>query len=173
MELTDKQKIFVNEYVVDFNATRAAIKAGYSKSSARQIATTMLSKDYIREAINKVINELNEQCNIKREKIINEIASIAFDDISNYADFSGDTLILKNSQEIDTRNISEISIDRYGCPKIKLYNRDTALYKLAEYLGMNGILEKEKSNEYADLSVDELRGLLNGDQSKSTNNPKT
>ena len=109
VELTDKQKIFVSEYVVDFNATRAAIKAGYSKSSARQIATTMLSKDYIREAIDKLVNELNEQCRIKREKVINEIASIAFDDISNYADFSGDTLILKNNQEIDTRNISEIS----------------------------------------------------------------
>lgn len=152
MELTDKQKIFVSEYVVDFNATRAAIKAGYSKSSARQMGTETLSKPYVREAINKVINELNEQCNIKREKVINEIASIAFDDISNYADFSGDTLVLKNNQEIDTRNISEISIDRYGCPKIKLYNRDTALYKLAEYLGLDRIITENQEVEIDPLS---------------------
>lgn len=38
---------------------------------------------------------------------------------------------------------------------------------------MNDTESANKSNEYADLSVDELRGLLNGDQSKSTNNPKT
>lgn len=172
MELTDKQKIFVNEYVVDFNATRSAIKAGYSKSSARFIATENLSKPYIREEIDRLVNELNRKCHIKREKIINEIASIAFDDISNYMDFSSNGAKLKNSTEIDTKNVSELSFDKYGQPKLKLYSRDTALYKLAEYLGMNGIGESENENDYEkELTIEQLRGLLN--ESKSTDNPKT
>lgn len=171
LELTDKQKVFINEYVVDFNGTRAAIKAGYSKNTARMIATENLSKPYIREAIDKLVNELNEQCRIKRERIINEIASIAFDDASNYLEFTENGIKLKNSVDVDTKNIQEISFDRYGQPKLKLYSRDTALYKLAEYLGMNGISDKDSSVEYEkELSVEELRGLLDG--TKSTNNPK-
>jgi phage terminase small subunit len=172
LELTDKQKIFVNEYVVDFNATRSAIKAGYSKSSARMIGMENLTKPYIREAIDKTINDLNEKCHIKREKVINEIASIAFDDMSNYMDFTSNSAKLKNSEEIDTKNIQELSFDRWGQPKLKLYSRDTALYKLAEYLGMSGIGENGSQNDYEkELTIEQLRGLLN--ESKSTDNPKT
>jgi phage terminase small subunit len=171
LELTDKQKVFVSEYVVDFNATRAAIKAGYSKDSARSMGNENLTKPYIEEAIQKTISELNKKCYLTRERIINEIASIAFDDVSNYIDIKDGKVVLKNGDIIDTKNIQEISVDRYGCPKIKLYSRDTALYKLAEYLGMNGIIDNNKSNDYEqELSVDELRGLLNG--TKSSNNPK-
>ena len=133
----------------------------------------MLSKDYIREAIDKLINELNEECKIKREKVINEIASIAFDDISNYMDFTGNGARLKDSSSIDTKNVQELSFDRWGQPKLKLYSRDAALYKLAEYLGMNGIGSKESSTEYEkELSVEELRGLI-ADGTKPSDTPKT
>ena len=152
MELTDKQKIFVSEYVVDFNGTRAAIKAGYSKNTARMIANENLTKPYIKEAIQNTIAELNEKCYLSREKIINEIVSIAFDDVSNYIDVKDGNIILKNGDTIDTKNIQEISVDRYGCAKIKMYSRDTALYKLAEYLGLNNIAVDEKEIEKDELS---------------------
>lgn len=176
MELTDKQKIFISEYVVDFNGTRAAIKAGYSKNSARQIATELLSKPYIRVEIDKVINELNEKCHIKRERVINEIASIAFDDISNYMNFGtdedGSTWVkLKENATVDTKNISEISVGKDGQVKFKTYCRDIALYKLAEYLGIDRTVVEQTGSNYDAMTVDELRGLLN--ESKSSNNPKT
>ncbi len=53
-DMTEKQKKFCREYLKTLNATQAAIRAGYSKKTARQIATTMLSKVYIREEIQKV-----------------------------------------------------------------------------------------------------------------------
>lgn len=50
-KLTTKQQLFVQEYIVDFNATQAAIRAGYSKKSASVIAAQNLAKLYISEAI--------------------------------------------------------------------------------------------------------------------------
>lgn len=52
MPLTAKQQRFVEEYLIDLNATQAAIRAGYSEKTARQIATKLLSKVYIQEAVN-------------------------------------------------------------------------------------------------------------------------
>lgn len=54
MKLTDKQKRFCEEYIIDCNATQAAIRAGYSELSARQMGTENLSKPSIREYINEL-----------------------------------------------------------------------------------------------------------------------
>ncbi|WP_239700345.1 terminase small subunit [Mammaliicoccus sp. D-M17] len=58
MKLTIKQQKFVDEYLISGNATDAAIKAGYSKKSARQVATENLSKPYISEYINERLQEV-------------------------------------------------------------------------------------------------------------------
>ena len=50
-ELTPKQKRFCDEYLIDLNATQAAIRAGYSEKTAKQIATENLSKPYLQEYI--------------------------------------------------------------------------------------------------------------------------
>lgn len=63
MELTDRQRLFCKEYLVDLNATQAAIRAGYSENTARQIASQNLSKvniqDFIQELQDKKSKELN------------------------------------------------------------------------------------------------------------------
>ena len=57
MALTDKQKRFCDEYLIDLNATQAAIRAGYSKKTARQTATENLSKPYIQKYIKERMDE--------------------------------------------------------------------------------------------------------------------
>ena len=52
-KLTVKQQIFVDEYIIDFNATRAAIAAGYSEKTASRMGSENLSKPVIQEAIAK------------------------------------------------------------------------------------------------------------------------
>ena len=69
-KLNDKQQRFVDEYMVDFNATQAAIRAGYSEVSARSQGCQLLTKLNIREAVYARMKELGANCGITREKII-------------------------------------------------------------------------------------------------------
>ena len=69
-KMTDKQKRFVDEYLVDLNATKAAIRAGYSNRTARQIASQNLSKLDIQEAIQKGSIERNKKTQLKRSDVI-------------------------------------------------------------------------------------------------------
>lgn len=58
MQLTDKQAAFVREYAVDKNGTQAAIRAGYSPRTAREMATENLAKPAIRSAVDAMLNKL-------------------------------------------------------------------------------------------------------------------
>jgi phage terminase small subunit len=77
--MTDKQTMFISEYLKDFNATRAAKEAGYSEKTAKEIGSQNLTKPEIRQAIEKYINETldNDKMTLKRE-IIDELRIIAF-----------------------------------------------------------------------------------------------
>ena len=55
MKLSQKQQLFIEEYLIDLNGTQAAIRAGYNPNTARQIAAENLTKPYIRKAIDKAI----------------------------------------------------------------------------------------------------------------------
>ena len=69
-EFTTKQQRFVEEYVIDFNATRAAINAGYSQKTARSIGCELLTKPDIRSAIKQRLEELSADAYVSREVIL-------------------------------------------------------------------------------------------------------
>lgn len=164
-KLTKKQERFVEEYLVDLNATKAAIRAGYSLNTAASIGGENLRKPQIQEKIKEKQEELQKQTGINRDKILKEIASIAFDDISNYLEFwtddDGEVRVkIKDSKTIDTRNISEISVGRDGRFKLKMYCRDTALYKLAEYLGIGNDLNNDEQLKKLDEVLEKIGGVI-------------
>ena len=70
MQLPDKQRLFVSEFLVDLNGSAAAIRAGYSRNSARQIATRLLSKVHIRALVQEKQKETEERLQICRDDII-------------------------------------------------------------------------------------------------------
>jgi phage terminase small subunit len=76
--LTAKQQLFVGQYLVDLNATQAAIRAGYSKNCASEIGYENLRKPQIAAAIDSAFMELG---GITRSRIVEELAAIAFADI--------------------------------------------------------------------------------------------
>lgn len=82
--LTPKQKAFIEEYIVSLNATQAAIKAGYSENAARQIASENLSKPYIQDAIQAAIEERSKRNEITADRVLQELARIAYSDIVDY-----------------------------------------------------------------------------------------
>jgi hypothetical protein len=77
MDLTPKQRKFVNEYCVDENATRAAIRAGYSQDTARQMGSENLSKPYIREAIAERMAEVAIAASVTPEWVASQWAKLA------------------------------------------------------------------------------------------------
>lgn len=75
-KLTDKQQRFVEEYLIDLNATQAAIRAGYSADTARQIGAENLSKLVIQEAIQDAQNKRAKRVNVTQDDILKGLLEI-------------------------------------------------------------------------------------------------
>ncbi|MBD9303573.1 MAG: terminase small subunit [Lachnospira sp.] len=85
MALTDKQKRFCEEYLIELNATQAAIRAGYSPKTAEQTASRLLRNVKVQEYIAKRQKELSRSTEITQERVIKELALIAFSNNADYA----------------------------------------------------------------------------------------
>ena len=81
--LTPKQYIFCKEYLVDMNATRAIIKAGYSEKSADTQGSRMLRNVKVRAYLDEMTAHRAEKLDITADKVLQEIANVAFFDIRN------------------------------------------------------------------------------------------
>ncbi|WLS77363.1 terminase small subunit [Erwinia pyri] len=76
MALTDKQEMFCREYLIDLNATQAAIRAGYSENTARKIGSENLSKPDIQNRIAELKVQRNEQVNIDAAYVLKRLVEI-------------------------------------------------------------------------------------------------
>lgn len=72
-KLRDKQKRFIAEYLVDLNATQAAIRAGYSKDTAKEIGYENLTKPHIQEAIAEAQNKRIARTQITQDEVIRRL----------------------------------------------------------------------------------------------------
>ena len=75
-KLTPKQEMFVKEYLVDLNATKASIRAGYSEDTARQIGSDNLSKAYIQDAIQVEMDKRSQRVNLTADDILRDIIEV-------------------------------------------------------------------------------------------------
>ena len=85
MALTSKQKAFIDEYFKDFNATQAALRAGYSPKTAYSIGHENLSKPEIATEIDRMIQEQV----MSRDEALTRLSRMARFDISDYVDYAG------------------------------------------------------------------------------------
>lgn len=76
-KLTDKQMKFCEEYLIDLNATQAAIRAGYSENSATEIGYENLRKPHIAEYLAACQNQLREKTQITQEWVVNRLKEIS------------------------------------------------------------------------------------------------
>lgn len=145
-KLTEQQKLFVLEFLKDFNATQACLRAGYCKSNPKNADKTgpnLLTKPQVQDEIRRLTKDRTERLSIEADDILRRLYNIADVDI---ADIFDDTGALKPIHEIPihTRKcISSIDIDelkdRDGNPygfskKIKFDSRIGALRDLGRYL---------------------------------------
>ncbi|WP_336999406.1 terminase small subunit [Pantoea agglomerans] len=92
MALTDKQEMFCREYLIDLNATQAAIRAGYSDKTANRTASENLSKPDIQNRIADLKSQRNEQVNIDASYVLRRLVEI---DQMDVIDIVRDDLSLK------------------------------------------------------------------------------
>lgn len=114
--LTDKQRAFVSEYLVDKNATAAYIRAGYTArgNAAEASASQLLRNPKIRAEIDKRLAFLMERVEITPERILQELAAIAFADTNDYVQ-----IVEMDGIEYDAKG--DPRLDEDGVPKTYKY----------------------------------------------------
>ncbi len=141
--LTDAQSRFVDEYMLDYNATQAAVRCGSRKGAVASVqGCRMLKNVNVRAEIERRRAERRERIEISQEMILEELAAIAFSNIGIYARWKGRQLTVYESSSLTPEELSvieEISTrtNRHGTTlKIKLHDKLAALEKLMRILGM-------------------------------------
>jgi len=146
--LTPRQQRFVDEYLVDLNATKAAERAGYSAKTARVTGAENLTKPAIAAAIEAGKKTRAQASGITAQRVLDELALIAFSDIGELVDFTESGIHLKLPAAIPAaarRAVASIKIrrevggeDRPDADVIefKLWDKVAALSRLAEHLGL-------------------------------------
>lgn len=163
--MTKKQKRFVEEYLIDLNATQAAIRAGYSPDTAKSIGSENLTKPDIQARIAKTMAERSKRTGVNADRVVTELAKIAFVNASDVID--ADTATLKSdAAPEDTAAIQSVKVKTFGEDglerEIKMADKLKALELLGKHLGMfkdkvelSGI--NEEKNKLDDL-LQQMRG---------------
>lgn len=146
-EMTPKQAAFVREYLVDLNATQAAVRAGYSERTAGRIGAENLQKPVISEALRRGMLERSERTEITQDRVVEELARIGFADFQRAVTPDGalrpirewgDLVAAIASVEVVTRALpsetGEAAIEHVH--KVRLWDKMSALDKLGRHLGM-------------------------------------
>ena len=166
MALTKKQKLFVEEYLVDLNATQAAIRAGYSPDSARQSGNDNMKNPYISARIDKAMAERSKRTGVNADRVVMELAKIAFVNANEVIDPKTAT-IREDAVPEDTAAIQSVKVKTFGEDglerEIKMADKLKALELLGKHLGMfkdkvelSGSLEAEKTK--LDDLLQQMRG---------------
>lgn len=152
-KLTPKQERFCEEYLVDLNATKAAIRSGYSEQTAYAIGHENLSKPEIQNRISLVQKELSERTKITAEIWLNELAKVGFSDLRNYysSDTEGIQITQLNRQftgAIKEFKTTTIEGENYTSTtkEFKLHDKLAALEKIGKHLGFFEVDNKQKND---------------------------
>lgn len=112
-KLTAKQQMFVKEYLIDLNATQAAIRSGYSKGTASQIGHENLMKPDILAALEEANKERQKEANITPAMVLKELAALAFVDVRAAFDENGNLLPVPDMPENVAKAIGGFDVSIY------------------------------------------------------------
>ncbi|WP_373069842.1 terminase small subunit [Sulfurimonas sp.] len=146
-KLTAKQKKFCEEYLIDLNATQAAIRAGYSKKTAAVTASENLNKPNIKDYIAEKQSERSKRTEVTADMVVEELAKIAFGDVRKLYNEDGrllqpHELDAKTAASISSFKASSIQIGGVDDPmektvdEYKRYDKTKTLELLGRHLGM-------------------------------------
>ena len=160
-KLTKRQQLFVDEYLIDLNATQAAIRAGYSVNDAKEQGYENLTKPHIQQAIAERMAERSKRTGVNQDRVVLELAKIAFVKLTDIVTSEGK--IKETATDDDLSCIESIkykhsdldtgySVER----EVKIASKLKALELLGKHLGM--------WNDKVDLNVSVPIVNTGGDQ---------
>ena len=183
-KLTQKQELFVKEYVKDFNATRAAKAAGYSEKTATAAGTENLRKPNVASRIKDIVDSKHEKLDKDIEDIIELLRNAAYMDISDYVNLTleeeGEDSMqpmahnrykvtitgFRKLKKWQRRLITEASVDRHGCVKLKFFSKEKAIELLGKYhqIWADGVVLQDKREVKATHdNAQEVAGTIGND----------
>jgi phage terminase small subunit len=142
--MTPRQRRFVEEYLVDLNATQAAKRAGFSAKSAGDRGWKLLRTPEVAAAIEAAQAKRAERTRVSADKVVTELAKVAFGDPRRLFSWGPGGVVLRDSADLteaEAALVSEVSETRTakgGTRKVKLHCKLTALTALGKHLGLFG-----------------------------------
>ena len=140
-KLTEKQQRFVDEYLIDLNATQAAIRAGYSVKTANEQGSQNLAKLSIQQAIAEQMAERSKRTGINQDRVVLELAKIALVKMTDIVDNQGriksdaspdDLACIESVRYKESESDTGSSVER----EVKIASKLKALELLGKHLGM-------------------------------------
>lgn len=151
MALNAKQSRFCEEYVIDLNATQAAIRAGYSKKTAGAQGFDLLKKLEINKKIAGLQKAISEKNGDLAQKVVDELVKIGFSNVQNYINHSNK---IKDLSRIDAKKAAAVSSvkktvttiggNKKEVTEFRLWDKTDALEKLGKHLGIFEADNKQK-----------------------------
>jgi phage terminase small subunit len=170
--MTPKQQRFVDEYLIDLNATQAAIRAGYSERTARQAGAENLSKPDIATAIEAHTQDRSERTQIDADMVLQRLAEIDAMDVADILDDDGRALPIKQwpgiwRRYITTIDVSEITEGAGGerevvglLKKLRWPDKVKNLELIGRHVRVQAWKEKREQSGNLSLSHEEALELL-------------
>jgi phage terminase small subunit len=147
--ITPKQASFVQEYLIDKNATQAAIRAGYSKKTANEQGARLFANVSVRASIDAALSDIAERTGITAERVLRERARLAFFDVRKLFDKDGFPIPLHQMDEDTAAAIVGVDVMEQFVgdgdeqvlmgfvKKYRFATKDNSLAALEKYLGLN------------------------------------
>lgn len=139
-----RMQLFVNEYLVTLNASEAARRAGYASRHAGLRGHELMRRPDVQAAIRDAMDARAKRTGISSDRVVEELAAIAFSDLRNILDWSTNHVRLRPASALtaaDRAAIKSISvrIDKRGCGhvRVRLHDKFAALMMLERHLGMD------------------------------------
>ena len=171
--LTEKQKRFCDEYLVDLNGTQAAIRAGYSKRTAMEQSYQLLQKTSVQQFLNEKRNKLADKLEISQERVLKEYARIAFFDIRKVYSATNALMPINDMDDDAAACLAGVEVDEihegFGenrqlighTVKVKLANKISALDSLGKHLGLfERDNEQKKTEAVVPFTNDQVKDII-------------
>lgn len=165
--MTQKQKRFIEEYLIDLNATQAAIRAGYSPDTAKEIGCENLTKPNIRARIDQAMAERSKRTGINQDRILEELAKIALLNPEKVVDLNHAT-IREDATAEDLAAIASVKVKRFPTKdgegierEIKFHDKNKALEMAGRHLGM--FRDKIDMNVQVSEKLDDIMSQIGGE----------